>query len=179
MERPTTTENGQPVPVPYYFFDDQIVAWVPGPWWGIDSLDEDARFIDFSDPVAGDPIAERNCAPDMAPADAATLAQQVIADPNLVTTPPAAASVGGLEAVTIDVALAPGADFDCLLVAEPYGIWIYALEPGLRQRLYLVDLPEGMSMRTLAITVTAHESRFEEVIEEAQPIIDSIEFHPG
>ena len=32
-------------------------------------------------------------------------------------------------------------------------------------------------MRTLAITVMAPEASFEEVIEEADPIIDSIEFH--
>ncbi|HET7237019.1 MAG TPA: hypothetical protein VFK59_11390 [Actinomycetota bacterium] len=183
MERPTTTENGQTVPVPYYFFDDEIVAWVPGPWWewgSLDlSIDESFRFIDFSDPVAGDPVAERKCAPGTGPADAATLAQQVIADPNFVTAAPVAASVGGLEAVSIDVARAPGATFSCLRVTDPYGVWIYALEPGLRQRLYLVDLPEGMSLQTLAITVTAHESRFDEVIEEAQPIIDSIEFRPG
>ena len=177
MERPTTSENGQPVPVPYYFFDDEIVAWVPGPWWEWGSLDESFRFIDFSDPVAGDPVAQRKCAPGTGPADAATVAQQVIADPNFVTTAPVAASVGGLEAVSIDVARAPGATFSCLRVTEPYGVWIYALEPRLRQRLYLVDLPKGMSLQTLAITVTAHGSRFDEVIEEAQPIIDSIEFH--
>ena len=179
MERPATTENGQTVPVPYYFFDDEVVAWVPGPWWSDYWGDEQARFIDFSDPVAGDPVAERECAPGTTPADAATLAEQVIADPNFETTAPVAARVGGLEAVSIDVARAPGATFSCWRVTVPMGLWIYALEPGLRQRLYLVDLPEGMSLRTLAITVTAHESRFEEVIEEAQPIIDSIEFHPG
>jgi hypothetical protein len=43
----------------------------------------------------------------------------------------------------------------------------------------IVDLPEGMSMRTLAITVMAPEENFEEVIEEADPIIESIEFHSG
>ena len=57
--------------------------------------------------------------------------------------------------------------------------WIHSLvEPGLRLRLYLVDLPEGMSVRTLAITVVAPEERFEEFIEETAPIIESIEFHP-
>jgi hypothetical protein len=49
----------------------------------------------------------------------------------------------------------------------------------MRLRLFLVDVPEGMSMRTLAITVMAPEARFQEMVEEAQPIIDSIEFHPG
>ena len=50
--------------------------------------------------------------------------------------------------------------------------------PGLRLRLYLVDLPDGMSVQTLAITVVAPEERFEEFIEETAPIIESIEFHP-
>ena len=52
-----------------------------------------------------------------------------------------------------------------------------SLQPGLRLRLYLVDLPEGMSVATLAITVVAPEERFDEVIVETAPIIESIEFH--
>ena len=55
--------------------------------------------------------------------------------------------------------------------------WIHSLQPGLRLRLYLVDLPEGMSVETLAITVLAPEDSFEEVIAETAPIIESIEFH--
>ena len=35
--------------------------------------------------------------------------------------------------------------------------WIHSLEPGWRLRLYLVDLPQGMSVDTLAITVVAPE----------------------
>jgi hypothetical protein len=34
-----------------------------------------------------------------------------------------------------------------------------------------------MSMRTLAITVMAPEDAFEDVMEQAAPIIDSVEFH--
>jgi hypothetical protein len=45
-------------------------------------------------------------------------------------------------------------------------------------RLYLVDLPEGMSVQTMAITVVAPKERFEQVIAETAPIIDSIEFYP-
>jgi hypothetical protein len=57
--------------------------------------------------------------------------------------------------------------------------WVHTIawDPGLRLRLYLVDLPEGMSVRTLAITVVAPVARFEEVIAETAPIIESIEFH--
>jgi hypothetical protein len=44
-------------------------------------------------------------------------------------------------------------------------------------RLYLFDVPEGSSMRILAIAIIAPESRFERVVEAAAPVIDSIEFH--
>jgi hypothetical protein len=44
-------------------------------------------------------------------------------------------------------------------------------------RLYLVDAPEGSSIRILAIAVQAPEARFAQVLEAAAPIIDSIEFH--
>ena len=89
-----------------------------------------------------------------------------------------AARVGGLEAVSIDVALAPGGS-SCGVGMIEISRWIHELwEPGWRLRLYLVDLPEGMSVETLAITVVAPEERFDEVIEETKPIIDSITFHP-
>ena len=45
--------------------------------------------------------------------------------------------------------------------------WIHSVKPGWRLRLYLVDLPEGMSVRTLAITVVAPEERIDEVIAES------------
>jgi hypothetical protein len=44
-------------------------------------------------------------------------------------------------------------------------------------RLYLLDLPEGMSARILAIAIVAHESEFERVVEAAVPVVDSLEFH--
>jgi hypothetical protein len=37
--------------------------------------------------------------------------------------------------------------------------------------------PSKLAMRTLAITVMTPEESLEDVIEEADPIIDSIEFH--
>jgi len=104
-------------------------------------------------------------------------AQQVVADPDFETTAPVAARVGGLDAVSMDVALAPGGK-GCGIGMIEISRWIHSLQPGLRLRLYLVDLPEGMSVRTLALTVVAPEARFEEVIAETAPIIESIEFHP-
>jgi hypothetical protein len=104
-------------------------------------------------------------------------AQQLIADPDFETTAPVAARVGGVEAVSIDVALAPGGRA-CGVYMIDISRWIHGLEPGMRLRLYLVDLPEGMSVETLAITVVAPDERVD-VIAETAPIIESIEFHPG
>ena len=90
---------------------------------------------------------------------------------------PVAARVGGMDAVMIDVALAPGGEH-CGIGMIIISRWIHELwDRGLRLRLYLVDLPKGMSVETLAITVVAPEERFEEFIEETAPILDSIEFH--
>ena len=193
----STTENGQPVTVSYTSDDGEVTVSAPAPWtmwWPEEShlLATDVWFglmerrsqgsdtrIGFVDPVAYDSwCADNGGSPLLsAPADAAAIAQQVIADPNFETTTPVATRVGGLDAVSIDVALAPG--------GRPCGIgmiviarWIHELwEQGLRLRLYLVDLPEGMSVETLAITVVAPEERFEAVIEETAPIVESIEFH--
>ena len=116
------------------------------------------------------------------PADAAAFAQAVSADANFETTTPVAARVGGVEAVAMDVALSPGGRV-CPAYRTDSHRWIHALgccarQPGQRLRLFLVDLPEGMSMRTLAITVMAPVARFDDAIADATPIIDSIEFHP-
>ena len=80
----------------------------------------------------------------------------------------------------MDVALAPGGEACGIGIIE-ISRWIHTIgfHPGWRLRLYLLDLPEGMSVETLAITVVAPEERFDEVIEETAPIIESIEFHSG
>ena len=40
-----------------------------------------------------------------------------------------------------------------------------------------VDVPEGLSMRVLAIAIVAPEARFERAVETAAPIVDSLEVH--
>jgi hypothetical protein len=172
----TTTENGQPVPMLHAQFDGEVTYSSPSPYSGTVGdegfIDPHEGFIDFTDPA----LFWSDCAQGPAPADAAAFAQAVIADPDFETSASVAARVGGVDAVAMDVALTPGGR-----VCGPYRTdvhqWINSLEPGKRLRLFLVDVPEGMSMRTLAITVIAPEARFQEVIEEAGPIIDSIEFH--
>ena len=199
-----TTENGRPVVLSYTSSDGEVTVsapstwetWLPGKgagkggheqaldvWFG--ALWHSGNFfgsgerIELVDPVAYDAWCAANGGFPLlsAPADAAAIAQQLIADPNFETTAPVAASVGGVEAVSIDVALAPGGRA-CGIGMIEISRWIHGLEPGWRLRLYLVDLPVGMPVQTLAITVVAPEERFERVIAETAPIIESIEFHP-
>ena len=202
MDGYTTVENGQPIQLSHTSFDGEVTVSAPSTWrmwwpeaahvadvdvwWGGllragDSFGSGER-VEFVDPVAYDAWCAANGGSPLlsAPADAAAIAQQVISDPNFETTAPVAARVGGLDAVSIDVALIPGGEA-CGIGMIDISRWVHTIgwDPGLRLRLYLVDLPEGMSVETLAITVVAAEERFEEVIAETAPIIDSIEFHPG
>ena len=196
LEANATKENGQPVDLSYTSADGEVTVSAPGPWsmwwpteahqlgigvwFGLMTFDDldSGRSIEFVDPVAYDAWCAANGGSPLlsAPGDAAAIAQQVIADPNFETTAPVAVRVGGLEAVSIDV-FAPGG-MPCgggIIISR----WIHSLQPGSRLRLYLVDLPAGMSVKTLAITVVAPKDDFEEVIAETAPIIESIEFHPG
>lgn len=198
LDANATTENGQPVAVSYTSADGEVTVSAPSPWnmwWPEESHQravgvwfglmewgshESETSIGFVDPVAYDAWCAANDGSPLlsAPADAAAIAQHVIADPNFETTAPVAARVGGLEAVSIDVALAPGGR-SCGVGMIVISRWIHELwEPSLRLRLYLVDLPESMSVDTLAITVVAPEAQFEGVLADAAPIIESIEFHP-
>lgn len=192
-----TTENGQPVAVSYTSADGEVTVSAPSPWnmwwpheahqrevgvwFGLMERDsfQTQTSIGLVDPVAYDAwCAENDGSPLLsAPADAAAIAQQVIDDPNFEATAPVAARIGGLDALSMDVALAPGGR-NCGVGMIVISRWIHSLEPGLRLRLYLVDLPEGMSVDTLAITVVAPEGEFEEVLAEAEPIIESIRFNP-
>jgi hypothetical protein len=200
LDANSTTENRQPVAVSYTSADGEVTVSAPSPWnmwwpeadhvadvgvwFGLmerDSFESDTS-IGFVDPVAYDTwCANKGGSPLLSvPADAAAIAQQVIANPNFETTAPVPARIGGLDAISLDVALAPGGA-GCRVGMIVISRWIHTIawDPGLRLRLYLVDLPENMSVETLAITVVAPEDRFEEVIAETEPIIDSIEFHSG
>lgn len=202
----STTENGQPVAVSYASSDGEVSVSAPSTWetWSgggtnhrgapgvwfwefykgaggqdpVEFTDPDYVRIEFTDPVAYDAwCASHDGSPLLtAPADAAAIAEQILADPDFETTAPVAARIGDLEAVSIDVSLAPGGK-GCGVGIIVISRWIHTLHPGLRLRLYLVDLPVGMSVETLAITVVAPEDRFDEVIAESAPIIGSIEFH--
>ena len=166
-----TLENGLPVPMVHAQFDGEVTYSSPSES-SFEVLGDRFSLLDFTDPA----LHWSDCRQDPVPDEAAAFAQAIIADPNFETSAPVAARVGGVGALAMDVELSPGGEV-CGAFRTDVHRWIHSLEPGKRQRVYLVDVPEGMSMRTLAVTVTAPESRFEEVVQEAEPIIDSIEFH--
>jgi hypothetical protein len=172
---------GVPIEEGQVLHEDALDVWSASLWHAQDSLGSGER-IELVDPVAYDAWCAANRGSPLltAPADAASIAQQLIADPDFATTAPVTARVGGVDAVSIDVTLAPGGKA-CGIGMIEISRWIHTIgwEPGWRLRLYLVDLPEGMSVQTMAITVVAPEERFDDVIAETAPIIGSIEFHPG
>jgi hypothetical protein len=170
---------GVPVAEGEVVHEQALEVWSGSLWHPEDNLGSGER-IELVDPVAYDAWCAANGGSPLlrAPADAASIAQQVAADQNFATTAPVAARIGGVEALSLDVTLAPGGR-PCGIGMIDISRWIHVLwEPGWRLRLYLVDLPEGMSVETLAITVVAPDERFDDVIAETAPIIESVEFHP-
>jgi hypothetical protein len=183
-----TTENGQAVPVLYSYLDGEVTMDAAHPWrdtWlnyqGL-MIDEGASHDLLY--LMGDPWpVETGCTPAPPPADADALAAHIQADPDFEATAPVALIVGGIEALRMDVRAAAGAsvcaEAGAPIVLNPDGSEAYrglALGEGSRIRLYLVDLPEGSSMRVLAIAIVASEARFERAAELAAPVVDSIEF---
>ena len=90
-------------------------------------------------------------------------------------------SLGGAPGFWMDVAVAPGASVcdyypATMVLAEgaEHGLGIGS---GERLRLYLLDLPEGASIEVLTIAIVARDSMFEELIEQATPVIESLEIH--
>lgn len=145
-----TTENGQPVTVRYGFLDGMATAFATYPW-------------------------ERSCGQDClawwsgsgAGYVSLTVGPVTITDACLQgRTDPVSVTIGGLAAVAMDGT----GGTDCGL----FGDWVGASRPV---RIYVVDLPEGSPMPNLAIAIGAEDAPFEDVIEAATPIIESIEFH--
>jgi hypothetical protein len=177
-----TTENGHSVPVPYSVLDGEV-TFAAAPPWDVTRVEPSftilggvgrgslSQFTMLT--VVADPLTGTGC--DLGPAAAAAeaLVRSIRTNPDLEATDPVAVSVGGIDAVMMDV-LAPRQleVGDCqTMVAEHL-----SLSPDDRMRLYLLDLPDGMSSRIVAIAITAHGSQFEHVVEAAMPVLDSFEF---
>jgi len=182
----TTTENGATVPVLYSLLDGEV-TFAAAPAWndtalqpsysslsrsGCCSSDHDIVFAVVSDPLTG----RGGCETGPASADAEALVRSIRSNPDLEASAPVAVSVGGIDALQMDV-VAPGRlDVgDC----APMVLERLSLFPDRRMRVYVLDLPEGMSAQTLAIAIEGLDSEFERVVKVATPVVDSIEFHMG
>ena len=183
----STTENGEPVPTTYDFFDGQVSITTALPWRA-DDLDhssalqragreEQIYLIDDPRPATGDCFAGAS-----AP-DAEALARAISSHTDLVATTPVAVTLAGRPALSMEVTLAEGASCQGnpdtrVLTYEinsiPRVLWI---DGGSRIRLYLLDAPEGSAYGILAVAIKAPKVRFDSVVEEAMPILESIEFH--
>ena len=112
-----------------------------------------------------------------APADAEALARSIRSNPDLEAIAPVSVRVGGIDALRMDVDVAEASDCGMVTGAEPPpGVFLPSCRCW-RMRLYLLDLPEGMSARILAIAIAAPDQDFEHVVGAAAPIVDSIQFH--
>jgi hypothetical protein len=186
-----TTENGDPVPVSYAFFDGLVTFAAADPWhvgferFAMELGDQSSDAVIFvTDPRA----SGVGCGVSPAPVDADALGRSLRSDPDLEATAPAAVTIDGGDALQMDLAPAPGASVcdgatPVLRLSDASGQGSDRrsanLDPGSRMRLYLVDLPRGSASRVVAIAVVAPEARFDSVLEAATPIIDSIEIESG
>jgi hypothetical protein len=195
-----TRENGGGLVEPYEFLDGEVTFDAAWPWdwyvggWGFtptmttlqfDDPDQSAGFDQLLAVVADPLPVESGCRQGPAPAGAEALARSIRSDPDLEATEPVAVSVGGIQALRMDVVAATGASV-CEEGPAPQVVTPNDHDPdwtgvflghGRRMRLYLLDLPERLLHRTLAIAISAPEPDFERVMEAAEPIVDSIEFH--
>ena len=175
--------------MPYSFLGGEV-TFAAAPPWSLSSTTPDrtsttlggaTRPSEVSSPCCGTGYRGRNpsaradqdCDAGPVPADAAALVRSIRSNPDLEASTPVAARVGGIDAVQMDVVALRQPEVGERLSMVLDGVW--AGED--RMRLYLLDLPEGMSARILAIAIVAQESEFERVVNAAEPVLDSFEFH--
>jgi len=193
-----TTENGGALPDAYEFLDGEVTFSAALPWdYSLIGDTDTMHTLNFQDPdqdagfdqrlaIVADPRpVETGCDQGPAPADADELARTMRSDADLEATAPVVVNVGGIEGLQMDVVVASGAsvcdDWGAPQVLTPNdrNDWPgVALRPGERMRVFLLDLPEGLSARTLAIAISAPQPDFERVLDAATPILQSFEFHP-
>ncbi len=172
-----TTENGQSVAVPYGFLDGEVTVAATPPWYGEFGPPTVLRFqggrAREEVVIAADPLpVETGCENGPAPADAEALARSIMANPEFETTDTAPVRIAGIDGLQIDGVVTAQWDTNWSLC---YPMWI-TNAPLFRIRLYLTDHP-GESAQVLTIAVIAQETDFDRLLEEATPIVESLEFH--
>lgn len=182
-----TTENGDAVPVEYGFATGEVGFEAAWPWYlspddpqgpGLitlwtkhdDPARHDGRLAVVADPR---PIGS-GCAEGPAPADLEALVASIRSDPDLDSTDPVAATLGGLPALQLDVEQVKGSR-TCEMSARSVVVTAATVDEFSRMRLWLVDLP-GPSPRIVAIALTASKEDFERVLEAEAPLLESFRF---
>jgi len=114
----------------------------------------------------------------------------IMARPGVVSTPPAAVTIGGFEGQLLDLHLAPDWTKGCLAPEGPIvglAILLGASEtgpsvgigPDSPLRLILLDLTDERTMAVAIFNVEPSQpSEFEKQVAEVMPVIESFEFHP-
>jgi hypothetical protein len=137
--------------------------------------------------IVADPLpVGTGCEADAAPADAQAWAERILSDPDIEATEPTPTRIAGVDALQMDLAPAAGAsicdsgDEPVLFNSseQPEGGWRSQIGLWHRYsyRVYLLDVPAGSS-RIVAVVVFGFERNFDEVLEAAAPVLDSLEFH--
>jgi hypothetical protein len=183
-----TTQNGQPVGEPYSFLDGEVTFAALWPWdlspmggWvtpTLTTLSNHDLAGGYFAMVADPRLAGTGCEAGTAPADAEELVRILSSDPDLEVSEPVTVNIAGTEALVIEVGIAAdGATCDegAALLFDTEGD--LPLATGDRVRLYVLDVPEG-SASVLAIAIIGPEEQFEQVLEAATPIVDSVQLHP-
>ncbi len=99
--------------------------------------------------------------------------------PALNATSPQRVTIGGATGHRVDIALVDGWDRTCqfgelpLVTGQPDGDQSWAIAPGERMRVYVLDLARG------PVTIIAEAdqpTRFQAFVDEASPIVESFDF---
>lgn len=179
----STTEDGQSVAVSYSALGGDLTFAAAPPWddpffsdgpeasLGRIENGSASQFTQFA--VVADPLTAAGCEVGPAPGDADALVSSIQANPELEATAPVAVRVGGIDALRIDVVATGQPNVGGCV---PAVLEHLPLAGEARMRVYVLDLPEGMSARLLAIGIIAHESLFDDVLEAATPVLDSFQF---
>ena len=212
-----TTEDGRAVAGPPCDFDGYLTLRAVHPWVNrfhpgdlgcmIQLIPQDAgpsTTTDLAQRAGWDELVlmadpawvSTDCQTAITGPDAATLAASMRSDPGLEATDPVAVTVGGIDALTMDVRMNARAT-GCVNVdtdgnpADPGALfpvlqWIDGVDAvdgrvhlpatGAWMRIYLLDPPEGSSLPTVQIAVVARGSSFDRAVEAAAPVLETIEF---
>ena len=115
-QRIATTENGQAVPVPYSLLDGEV-TFAAAPPWSFTSRDRTSTTLggvgrgsasqNTMLRIVADPRTAIGCEAGPVAADAAALVRSIRSNPDLEATAPVTVSLGGIDALRMDV-VAPG-----------------------------------------------------------------------